>query len=73
MARRVIGREAEAFGETVKDFFRCAHLTSFGLHDSFIELRALLRRHPVVKGAHNRSLIELLGDLALLRLVESLE
>jgi len=73
VARRVIGREAEALGETVKDFFRWPHLTSFGLRDSFIELCALLRRHPVIEGAYNGSLIELLGDLALLRPVEGLE
>jgi hypothetical protein len=69
----VIGREAEALRETVKDFFRGPRLTSFGLRDSFIELRALLRRHPVIEGAYNGSLIELLGDLALLRPVEGLE
>src|SRR5467141_3068315 len=33
----------------------------------------LLRRHPVIEGAYNGSLIELLGDLALLRPVEGLE
>src|SRR5258708_27574274 len=73
VARRVIGREAEALRETVKDFFRWPHLPSFGLRDSFIEFRALLRRHPVIERAHDGSLVELLGDLALLRLVESLE
>jgi hypothetical protein len=66
-------REAEALRETVKDFFRWPHLPLFGLRDSFIKLRALLQRHPVIEGAYNGSLIELLGDLALLHLVESLE
>jgi hypothetical protein len=73
VARRVIGREAKALRQMVKDFVRGPHLPLFGLGDSFIKLRTLLRRHPVIEGAHDGSLIELLGDLPLLRLVESLE
>jgi hypothetical protein len=73
VARRVIGRKAEALCETVEDFLRWPHLPSFGLRDSFIEVGALLRSHPIVEGTYNGSLIELPGDLALLRRAEGFE
>ena len=43
------------------------------MRNSLVELCALLRRHPVIEGTRNGSLIELLCDLALLRLAECLE